>query len=572
MAWTALLSIGSKVATGVSTAASVAGKAKSTVGRVGKAMGRRKKARRDRIQERMFGGGDQQQKGGAIVKAQSRAITKFNLPPTSQESVGPAPTGGGILGILDAINGTLSQILEVEKQQRDSLQQSILNAAKDKEQAQRTAEQQKQEVKKPRKRDRVMGAVKNLAAGPLSWLMDFVKLGILNWFGDPKNKEAVQNIVKFFQAMVKAIQWTWKWIVAPLGKLIWWITEPTLQQFGDFFKLLGHIFTGAGKLFSDPAGFFKALIDIPLKLIRVVPDLVVGFVKWIGGALWGAAKGIVGGIISAIRNLFGGIFGGGGDKSGGANPSGTTTTSEQYTEVAGEKYDPDNPTPDQVQAKKLESQMADSRSGQPKDGSDAISSAQPQKLKGETLSSKSNADGRTQSAAQPTEKFLGDKKDKTSTAAKDEDKPQGFMRGLAGVGDFMTGGLFDLDKRGDSGFDTARKGILDFATGGLTDFDGKGGKTWGTARLLGGFADKITGDRWDFDRHGKSSTVNKSGTILSEVQRERQDLDTVTSDASQETYAFGQTSQSGVEEVANTSMVGNTLPRHGQHCTYRTCL
>ena len=144
MAWTALLSIGSKVATGVSTAASVAGKAKSTVGRVGKAMGRRKKARRDRIQERMFGGGDQQQKGGAIVKAQSRAITKFNLPPKSQESVGPVPTGGGILGILDAINGTLSQILEVEKQQRDNLQQSILNTAKDKEQAQRTAEQQKQ--------------------------------------------------------------------------------------------------------------------------------------------------------------------------------------------------------------------------------------------------------------------------------------------------------------------------------------------------------------------------------------------------------------------------------------------
>ena len=312
MAWTALLSIGSKVATGVSTAASVAGKAKSTVGRVGKAMGRRKKARRDRIQERMFGGGDQQQKGGAIVKAQSRAITKFNLPPKSQESVGPVPTGGGILGILDAINGTLSQILEVEKQQRDNLQQSILNAAKYKEQAQRTAEQQKQESKKkPRKRDRVGGALKNLAAGPLSWLMDFVKLGILNWFGDPRNKEAVQNIVKFFQAMVKAIQWTWKWIIAPLGKFIWMITEPTLKKLGNFITFLGKIFTGAGKIFTDPAGFFKSLIDIPLQLVRVVPNLVVGFVKWIGGALWGAAKGIVGGIISAIRNLFGGIFGGG---------------------------------------------------------------------------------------------------------------------------------------------------------------------------------------------------------------------------------------------------------------------
>ena len=545
-----VLSFGSKAATVASTAASVAGKARSTVGRVGKVLGRKKRARRDRIQERMFGGGGQGGGGGgALAVRPSNALVPFRVAPTSQESVGPAPTGGGILGILDAIRGTLSQILEVEKQQRDNLQQSILNAAKDKEQAQRTAEQQKQEAKKPtRKRDRVGATLKNLAAGPLSWLMDFVKLGILNWFGDPKNKEAVQNIVKFFQAMVKAIQWTWKWIVAPLGKFIWMITEPTLKKLGNFITFLGKIFTGAGKMFTDPAGFFKSLIDIPLQLVRVVPNLVVGFVKWIGGALWGAAKGIVGGIISAIRNLFGGIFGGGKDKSGGS-PAGELGASSDVGEMVNMPEGKDG---------------KDGADG--KDGSDSVSSAQPQKLKGETLSSTSNADGRKQSAAQPTEKFLGDKKDKTSTAAKDEDKPQGFMRGLAGVGDFMTGGLFDLDKRGDSGFDTARKGILDFATGGLTDFDGKGGKTWGTARLLGGFADKITGDRWDFDRHGKS------GTVLDEVQRQRKDLDTVPSGASQETYAFGQDSNSAVQEVASTAMVGGTLPRNGRWSTYKTVL
>ena len=326
------------------------------------------------------------------------------------------------------------------------------------------------------------------------------------------------------------------------------ITEPTLKKLGNFITFLGKIFTGAGKMFTDPAGFFKALIDIPLQLIRVVPNLVVGFVKWIGGALWGAAKGIVGGIISAIRNLFGGIFGGGKDKSGGS-PAGELGASSDVGEMVN--------MPDGKDGK-------DGTDG--KDGSDSVSSAQPQKLKGETLSSTSNADGRKQSAAQPTSKFLGDKKEKTSTAAKGEDKPEGFMRGLAGVGDFMTGGLFDLDKRGDSGFDTARKGILDFATGGLTDFDGKGGKTWGTARLLGGFADKITGDRWDFDRHGKS------GTVLDEVQRQRKDLDTVPSGASQETYAFGQDSNSAVQEVASTAMVGGTLPRNGRWSTYKTVL
>jgi len=523
----------------------VAGGAVKGAVRSGMARGRRgKKRRRDRIQEKMFGGGGQQG-GGSLAVRPSSAIVPFRLAPTSQESVGPTPTGGGILGILDAIRGTLSQILEVEKQQRDNLKQSILNAAEDKEQAQRTAEQQKQEVKKPRKRDRVGATLKNLAAGPLSWLMDFVKLGILNWIGDPRNKEAVHNIIKFFQGMIKVIQWTWKWIVKPLSRFIWIIAEPILKVFGSFFTFLGNLFTG--KLFTDPAEFFRSLIDIPWKLIRVIPDIIGGFIKWLFPALWNSAAGIVGGIIDGIRNLFGGIFGGGGDKSSG--PAGELGVSSDVGEMVN--------MPDGKDGK-------DGTDG--KDGSDAISSAQPQKLKGETLSSTSNADGRTQSAAQPTSKFLGDKKEKTSTAAKGEDKPEGFMRGLAGVGDFMTGGLFDLDKRGDSGLDTVRKGILDVATGGLTDFDGKGGKTWGAARLLGGFADKITGDRWDFDRHGKS------GTVLDEVQRQRKDLDTVPSGASQETYAFGQDSNSAVQEVASTAMVGGTLPRNGRWSTYRTNL
>ena len=527
--------------------------------RAGVARGRRAGRKgRDRIQEKMFGGGGQQ-KGGAIVKAQSTAIERFKLAPTSQESVGPTPTGGGILGILDAIRGTLSQILEVEKQQRDNLQQSILNAAKDKEQAQRTAEQQKQEAKKPtRKRDRVGGAIKNLAAGPLEWLMDFVKLGILNWIGDPRNKEAVQNIVKFFQGMVKFIKWTWRWIVQPLWKVISIIGEPILKAFGSFFTLLGNIFTG--KIFTDPAAFFKSLIDLPLQLLRVVPDIILGFVKWIGGALWGAAKGIVGGIIDAIRNLFGGIFGGGKDKSGGS-PAGELGVSSDVGEMVNM---PDGKDGKDGTAGKDGVSGKDGVIG--KDGSDAISSAQPQKLKGETLSSTSNADGRKQSAAQSTSKFLGDKKDKTSTAAKGEDKPEGFMRGLAGVGDFMTGGVFDLDKRGDSGLQRVQKGMMDFATGGLLDLDGKGGKTWGGMRLLTGVADKLTGDRWDFDRHGKS------GTVLDQVQRQRQDLDTVPSGASQETYAFGQDSNSAVQEVASTAMVGGTLPRNGRWSTYRTNL
>jgi len=530
-----LAGLGKIVAGGAKVAAVETGR--SSVARMVRGRRGKVRKRRDRIQERMFGGGGQEGGGGgALAVRPSSAIVPFRLAPTSQESVGPAPTGGGILGILDAIRGTLSQILEVEKQHRDNLQQSILNAAKDKEQSKRTAEQQAQEAKKPtRKRDRVGATLKNLAAGPLSWLMDFVKLGILNWIGDPKNKEAVQNIVKFFQGMVKVLQWTWKWIVKPLFKFSWIITEPLLKVWGAFFTFLGNLFTG--KLFSDPKEFFRSLLDIPWKLIRLVPDIIGGFVKWLFPALWNSGAQIVGGIISAIKNLFGGIFGGGaGAKSATSGELGVSSNVNDMVNVS------------------------DGKDG--KDGSDGKDGDS-----GKTIGEGAKIDtGKFLNMSTPrAEGNLTGSGGNVQTKPK-SDKPQGFMRGLAGVGDFMTGGLFDLDKRGDSGFDTARKGILDFATGGLTDFDGKGGKTWGTARLLGGFADKITGDRWDFDRHGKS------GTILSEVQRERQVLDSITSGASQETYAFGQDSNSAVQEVASTAMVGGTLPRNGRWSTYKTVL
>ena len=41
----------------------------------------------------------------------------------------------------------------------------------------------------------------------------------------------------------------------------------------------------------------------------------------------------------------------------------------------------------------------------------------------------------------------------TDTGVSTEEKPKGFMRGLTGVGDFITGNAFDLDKRGSGGDD-----------------------------------------------------------------------------------------------------------------------
>ena len=122
---------------------------------------------------------------------------------------------------------------------------------------------------------------------------------------------------------------------------------------------------------------------------------------------------------------------------------------------------------------------------------------------------------------------------KSKKEGKQGSKPEGIMRGLTGAADFLTGGFFDFDKRGDSKldtarkgmadfvtggvfdfdkkgdskFDTARKGAVDFVTGGLTDFDGKGGKPFGTARILSGAADALTGNRFDFDRRGGNKSL-----------------------------------------------------------------
>ena len=64
----------------------------------------------------------------------------------------------------------------------------------------------------------------------------------------------------------------------------------------------------------------------------------------------------------------------------------------------------------------------------------------------------------------------------------ESNKPQGFMRGLAGFGDFLTGGLTDFDKRGDSTGQRIVKGTADFVTGDAFDFDKKGGLFEGKKR------------------------------------------------------------------------------------------
>ena len=579
-----VLSVGSTALSVGSKVASVAGRGVATAARAGRAMGRRRKGRRDRIQEQLFGRGGGESRGGSMVPSPGGAIVPFSNTTTSKR-VTPTPTAGsGILGILNSIRSSLEQILEVEKQQRDSIQDSILNFARTGEQDKRTAEQQKQEAKKPtRKRDRVGGAVKNLAAGPLAILQDFIKLGILNWMGDPANREAVQNIVKFFQGMVKVLKWTWKWIVAPMFKVIEIIGGPVLKTFGSFFTLLGNLFTG--KIFTDPGEFFRSLLDFPVQLINMIPDIIGGFIRWIGGALWGAASGIIGGIIDAIRNLFGGIFGGG-----------KKSSDSMSTNFAG------GPMP---------GAGADGQPGKDgadgKDGKDSAGDKEPSKLQKLTDGGYKfddqgvNAAGQrviTHTGPEHGQKFskglmgtLGignmgqyEKRQtgrKIITGSKANDSLEDIVAGdenlqvpqrgignrLLGGIDVLTGNLTDFDQKGGDPFGSGRAlgGIVDIATGGLTDMDKRGGKPFGLMRGFTGAADFLTGNRFDLDKRGKS------GSILDEVQKESQTLDSVSDQTNQEVYAFGDQSHTGSEEVGDPATLGNNFPRTGVK-PYKTSL
>lgn len=56
----------------------------------------------------------------------------------------------------------------------------------------------------------------------------------------------------------------------------------------------------------------------------------------------------------------------------------------------------------------------------------------------------------------------------------EEKKPQGLMRAVAGIADHFTAGIFDFDKRGDTGLQEFTQSSIDTVTAGATDFDEKG--------------------------------------------------------------------------------------------------
>ena len=132
------------------------------------------------------------------------------------------------------------------------------------------------------------------------------------------------------------------------------------------------------------------------------------------------------------------------------------------------------------------------------------------------------------------------------TTTSDGNQGGGFKRMVGGAADFVTGGMWDFDKRNrkgapkDSGIRRMAGGLTDWATMGLTDFDkrGKGNlqfdpigggkdKAWGAAdeqakrgekqsgmgikRGIGGALDFATMGMWDFDKQNPEGSPKDWG-------------------------------------------------------------
>ena len=136
-------------------------------------------------------------------------------------------------------------------------------------------------------------------------------------------------------------------------------------------------------------------------------------------------------------------------------------------------------------------------------------------------------------------------------------------RALGGVADFMTGGIFDFDKKGGSASDNiapsgflfkgakeAVKGVkergiggviaggVDALSGNLLDLDKEGGETFGMGRVYGGVLDAVTGNRFDFDRKNESVesdelTFKNIDQLKSSVSTNSAAIQTITNPAPQ---------------------------------------
>ena len=197
------------------------------------------------------------------------------------------------------------------------------------------------------------------------------------------------------------------------------------QKGGSFIGgLIKLLFVGGGLILAAKT-LFPALLPFLGKVL--IPKIALG----LKGVLAGSIKGI-GGILVKILSpltkvkLIGGVFGNilkgitSGFGSVAKIATGLVTALFGANLLSGGS------------AKASENNMAFSTGG----GGDAIA---------DQLKEDANKEEKKVAKEETKDKVM-----KVGEFESDEKKPEGFARGLAGVGDFLTGGRFDFDKRGSS--------------------------------------------------------------------------------------------------------------------------
>ena len=259
--------------------------------------------------------------GGAIVPFTGgiSKISSSSIVPSPRSETSITPVSGkskSILDVLQQIKSTLSQILEVEKQEKSKLEDTILDFIRRDEREKRDAEQAQQERSKRnksaakgkespivKKAKKAVGGIWNLISG---FVKDFLLYKILDWFSDPKNKKNVKRIVEFFQWAGGFLKNVFDIVIKPLASLL----------FGglvESFKIAGKIIGGLISFFSfnwlpNPGEFLKNLLNLPMTILGMVPDMLGKLLNFLTFGLFDNMGNFINNLLSNLNpfNLFGG--------------------------------------------------------------------------------------------------------------------------------------------------------------------------------------------------------------------------------------------------------------------------
>lgn len=243
-------------------------------------------------------------KGGSLsttVTPKSRQSSSIISTPTSKND--------SAIQILQQVKSTTDQILEVEvrdlgsqKEEVKNTKEQIRDEQKLLEQEKKQEEQDKQEQSKTKKRKKsnpIVSAAKKSVGGIWSFLSgllgDFIKYKILDWISDPKNKEKILGIVKFFQTLPGLWVSFKERFIDPWWNFLSKFIGGNFKIFKSFLTVFTDIFTL--KFFTNPKEFLNNLLNIPKTLLEVVPGII--------GSLLNA---VTGGTIKTIGELVDKLF------------------------------------------------------------------------------------------------------------------------------------------------------------------------------------------------------------------------------------------------------------------------